>query len=273
MIATDNLILNFKNGGIYKIINTSNKKIYIGSTKSFKKRYIQHLSKLTTKSHPNKHLLASYELNKELFQMDVIEVITDFSTLLQKEQEYILKYDTTDNTVGYNLTSTTTCPSHCKIVKNKISATLKENREKEIKENGEWKLTKYQLKSGNIPWNKGIKMDTTNFHTKKTKTDALLQAHKNTSLRGREFGHILVCLDKNHNELLVFRSQKDLCELQIKENFGFTVSESRLSKAIKNKKLYKQHYFIMRAPNESDFIRKSDEFREGCNANSEPSVE
>jgi len=29
----------------------------------------------------------------------------------------------------------------------------------------------------------------------------------------------------------------------------------------------------MRAPNESDFIRKSDELREGCNANPEPSTE
>lgn len=169
MTATDNLILNFKNGGIYKIVNTANKKIYIGSTKSFKKRYIQHLSKLSTKSHSNKHLLASYELNKELFEMDIIETITDFSTLLQKEQEYILKYNTIDNSIGYNLTSITTCPSHCKIVKNKISNTLKKNIEEEIRKNGEWRLTKYKLMQGNVPWNKGIKMDTTNFHTKKLK--------------------------------------------------------------------------------------------------------
>ena len=274
MKATDNLILNFKNGGIYKIVNTLNNKIYIGSTKSFKQRYIQHLSKLSTKTHNNKHLLASYEKNSGEFEMDVIEVISDFSSLLQKEQECIIKYNTIDNSVGYNLTSTTTCPSHCKIVKEKISASTKKLVKKEIEKTGEWRLTKFQISKGSIPWNKGKKIvDTTNFHTKKTKTNALLQAHLNSSIRSREKGNIVVCLDEKNVELFVFRSQKDLIDLFKLNDFGFTVSESRLCKAIKNKKLYKGHYFIMRAPNESDLIRKSDELREGCNANPEPSVE
>ena len=42
--------------GIYKIVNSINNKIYVGSAKNIKKRWSAHKSDLNKNKHHNKHL-------------------------------------------------------------------------------------------------------------------------------------------------------------------------------------------------------------------------
>ncbi len=77
--------------GIYKIINTSNNKIYIGSSSNLKKRKSNHFHYLKNNKHPNKHLQSSYnKYGNEYFIFEIIEecIIKD---LILKEQHYIDK--------------------------------------------------------------------------------------------------------------------------------------------------------------------------------------
>lgn len=263
MEASELLKYNFSKGGIYCIRNKNNNKLYIGSAINFKKRYIDHLSKLNTNVHKNLHLLSSYKKNKSFFEMDVLEIVSDFSNIRIIEQNYIIKYNVCDKNIGYNLTENTKCCSKDKKVRQKISDSTKNNMLKEIEKTGIWKLTKYQFKKGVTPKNKGLKMSNTiNFHNKKTITQSVLDARKKSSLKRRENGEAIVCLNKKKEELFVFRSLADMEEMINKKDYGFTICLSRLCKAIKNEKLYKKHYFIKRVPNKSDFIRKSDELLE-----------
>jgi len=82
---------NANKGGVYKITNTIDGKIYIGSAKTFKTRASAHISSLKTGKHQNKHLQASWNKHGEaVFLFEIIEVVegskTDRTT---REQFYI----------------------------------------------------------------------------------------------------------------------------------------------------------------------------------------
>ena len=78
-------------GGVYKITNTINGKIYIGSAKGFKKRAYQHTSSLKNGKHQNKHLQASFNKHgTDAFLFEVIEVVPgDKLARTTREQELI----------------------------------------------------------------------------------------------------------------------------------------------------------------------------------------
>ncbi len=79
--------------GIYKITNTINNKIYIGSSKDIATRFKNHLKGFKNNSHPNKHLLAAinkYGLNS--FCFSILEECQE-KVLFQKEQQYIDSYN------------------------------------------------------------------------------------------------------------------------------------------------------------------------------------
>lgn len=82
--------------GIYGIINTKNKKIYIGQTRQpFYKRYQLHDWKLRDGSHDNQYLQNAYnKYGEEKFKFIVVEVVEDISDeiLNQKEIYYIDQY-------------------------------------------------------------------------------------------------------------------------------------------------------------------------------------
>lgn len=78
-----------KISGIYKIENTINKKLYIGSSYNIKLRWYKHKYQLKNNKHPNKHL--QYAINKyklEIFNFEIIEECLE-SELLKREQYYI----------------------------------------------------------------------------------------------------------------------------------------------------------------------------------------
>ena len=63
-------------GGVYKITNRVNGKIYIGSAKRFSERATGHLSSLKNNKHQNKHLQSSWNKHgADAFLFEVIEVV------------------------------------------------------------------------------------------------------------------------------------------------------------------------------------------------------
>jgi group I intron endonuclease len=76
-------------GGIYKISNTIDERIYIGSTNNFQKRYNDHKKKLSIQTHANKYLQAfcnKYGSDALLFE---ILTICKNGCLLYSEQYFI----------------------------------------------------------------------------------------------------------------------------------------------------------------------------------------
>jgi group I intron endonuclease len=75
--------------GIYKIINTVNRKFYIGSSKNILKRIRRHFSELRNNSHKNKHLQSSWnKYGEENFLFEILEECLE-ENLIVREQYYI----------------------------------------------------------------------------------------------------------------------------------------------------------------------------------------
>lgn len=75
--------------GIYKICNTANNKIYIGSAINIKSRWYKHTSDLDLGRHKNKHLQASWnKYGKQRFTFSIIE-LCEVNALINREQFYI----------------------------------------------------------------------------------------------------------------------------------------------------------------------------------------
>lgn len=75
--------------GIYKIANTQNGKIYVGSSLNIKARWSKHLSALRRGVHKNAHLQSAFAIYGEhAFQFNVLE-LCDEQVLLTREQHYL----------------------------------------------------------------------------------------------------------------------------------------------------------------------------------------
>lgn len=81
--------------GIYKITNTKNNRIYIGSSKEFRERWKRHATSLRSNKHKNRFLQADFnKCGEDVFIFEIIE-ITDGKTIeerLQIEEVYINQY-------------------------------------------------------------------------------------------------------------------------------------------------------------------------------------
>lgn len=76
--------------GIYKIVNTINNKIYIGSAKNIKKRWSAHKSDLNKNKHHSRYLQNAWnKYGKDSFIFEIVEELIDLSLLIDKEQYYI----------------------------------------------------------------------------------------------------------------------------------------------------------------------------------------
>ena len=95
--------------GIYKILNTSNGKFYIGSSKNLRKRLYEHFRELNLGIHPNKHLQNAWiKYGKEGFKFHILKIIdnTDNFTdtqLRELETKYIQKTMCYKPEIGYNI--------------------------------------------------------------------------------------------------------------------------------------------------------------------------
>lgn len=89
---------------VYRIINTLNNKVYIGSTIDSERRESEHFSQLENGVHINIHLQRAYDkYGKNAFIFDVIESDLCDSELIKKEQHYINLFNSSNENFGYNI--------------------------------------------------------------------------------------------------------------------------------------------------------------------------
>lgn len=88
--------------GIYKITNTKNNKLYVGSALSIKSRFTQHLYLLKRNKHFNSHLQSSWnKYGENSFTFEVIEICLS-QELKTREEYFILLYKSNNRLFGYN---------------------------------------------------------------------------------------------------------------------------------------------------------------------------
>ncbi len=88
---------------IYSIRNTINNKIYIGSAIGHYRRKGQHYYMLRRNNHFNKHLQSSWnKYGESNFEFKILEFITNINKLETREKHWINKYNSINNTLGYN---------------------------------------------------------------------------------------------------------------------------------------------------------------------------
>lgn len=91
---------------VYRIINTKNNKVYIGSTINSERRKLEHFSQLDRGIHTNTYLQNSYNKHgKGVFVFDIIESELKDSELLTKEQHYMNLFNASNENFGYNIST------------------------------------------------------------------------------------------------------------------------------------------------------------------------
>lgn len=96
--------MNSNISGIYEIRNTSNNKLYIGSSIDISKRFKQHIQSLKNNKHHNKYLQSAWnKYGEDSFTFKVVEVVDDECLLFSAEQKWINATKCFDGNIGYNL--------------------------------------------------------------------------------------------------------------------------------------------------------------------------
>lgn len=78
--------------GVYKIINTINNKIYVGSSIKLNSRFRRHTYALEKSQHHNPHLQRAWnKYSEDSFEFKIIEQVDDKEILIEREQYWINK--------------------------------------------------------------------------------------------------------------------------------------------------------------------------------------
>lgn len=93
--------------GIYRIINTVNGKIYIGSAVKLSRRKYIHFLRLTKGDHCNIKLQNAFvKYGAKSLSFEVIEFVDDKDKLIEREQHYIDFFKPYKKKIGYNISPT-----------------------------------------------------------------------------------------------------------------------------------------------------------------------
>lgn len=91
-------------GGVYAITNVLNGKQYIGSAVNLAKRWREHQWALAHDCHHSAHLQHAVDrYGIDSFTFSVLEYVSDLSTLLAREQEYLDQQVARTGALGYNI--------------------------------------------------------------------------------------------------------------------------------------------------------------------------
>lgn len=205
------VIQNLDKQGVYLIKNTSNDKVYVGSTTmSFNKRFLHHINRLRNNKHKNQHLQHAWnKYGENSFEFIILEVCEKSECLIQ-EQIYIDKYN--NNSYNINLIASGT-PNMSKEVIMKRAATMKKKYDSgEIVSN---------FKKGHTPWNKGKsgEYSTESLKVPKTITDKVINANKKRSKEFRISAPNIDVFTICGKHLGTWRSSVDLQEQSFNNNF------------------------------------------------------
>lgn len=98
-------------GGVYKLVNKFNSRIYYGSAKEFKERWKNHEWSLISGKHHNRFLQADFiKCGTDVFVFEVVEVVEgDKLARTTAEQKYLNEYYDSGK-LCYNLIKETICP-------------------------------------------------------------------------------------------------------------------------------------------------------------------
>jgi group I intron endonuclease len=144
---------NLLKSGIYKITNTINQRIYIGSTKLFKIRHSQHTYALRKQRHSNKFLQADFnKCGEDAFIFELIE-ITDGKTKEERlliEEKYLEKYYDSCNTCYNFVTKATSSEGHS--FKNLEETKRKMSESQKLRFQNNPELRKQQSEKSKINW-------------------------------------------------------------------------------------------------------------------------
>lgn len=86
---------------VYAIQHNRTKKIYIGSSKDIKTRYMNHIYQLRKGSHPIEDMQSDYDKYGEDYSLFVLEELTKWNDR-RKEYEWMKIYKSYDRQYGYN---------------------------------------------------------------------------------------------------------------------------------------------------------------------------
>jgi len=103
---------------VYIAKNINNGKIYIGSTKTYRKRMNEHRNDLIKCIHVNKHLQRSFN-EGNIFTFEILE-ISSIGDLLLKEDYYCEVYKSYNRDLGYNILKPGECPKFTMTKEHKI---------------------------------------------------------------------------------------------------------------------------------------------------------
>lgn len=266
-IQVENVEL-LKKKGIYSIVNSVNGKRYIGSTaKSFMARFTQHVSKLRLNKHHCSHLQFAWnKYGENVFIFTIEEVLDEVSNLLDKEAEYIRKYNSYHT--GYNSNpDPNTSPMFNASSREKSSLTHKQQwknlRESMTEEEYQSFIEKrYSFLRGVSPSNKGKSVpEEIRVKMRKPKVNGVTQAMKDVHIKNSELikeraDYILV-YDINKKWVNTFRCSSDLVwysksefndlPLILKKGVSRFLDSSKIANHVKSGKPYKGLY-LKRAP-------------------------
>lgn len=257
-----------KKRGIYSITNILNGKKYIGSTaKSFNTRFAQHISKLRLNKHHCSHL--QYAWNKygeSAFVFAIEEILDNVDNLLDKESEYIAKYDSYHT--GYNANpNPNTSPMFNMNSREKSSITHKQQwrnlqESMSAEDYQSFIRGRYASMYGKEPANKGKQVpEEIKAKMRKPKihgvSEAMREVHTRNAELIKERADYILVYDINKNWVNTFRCNSDLVEYSksefndlpmiLKKNCSRFLDSSKIANHIKNGKPYKGLY-LMRAP-------------------------
>lgn len=89
-------------GGIYKIVNTINGRLYVGSSISFNDRFASHIRELNKGTHKNRYLQRAWiKYGASSFEFEILESVDDKTLLIEREQHHIDNHKSTSKL--YNL--------------------------------------------------------------------------------------------------------------------------------------------------------------------------
>lgn len=218
--------------GVYKIVNITTGKYYVGSTiMTFIKRFQHHISMLRANRHKNAYLQNAWnKYGEDDFECFIIEVC-EKNNCLEREQYWLDILECSNKEKSYNINPLATNITSREVIEKRRQTMLRKYA------SGEFDNIKEILRN-HIPWNKGKKyISTDHLKVPKTITQKVKDKLKKHSEDLRNTSPEIFVYSLNKQFLGKWRCSMDLQEWSLTSNNNLPVrsrfSTERMGKPIK----------------------------------------